>query len=110
MALTEGLRLAGIGVPVLPNSTCLAPYVIDNIGFEDLPMHLVTMNANQDKNHTTIPVHRLEGHLLNDDRLLVDHKLLLAVVSFVTGKKSRGSHPRFNLLQSSSAGRGIYDQ
>ena len=53
--LVGGLGLAGIDIPVLPNSTCLAPYVIDNIGFEVLPVHLVTMNANQHNNHKTIP-------------------------------------------------------
>ncbi len=75
MVLTEGLRLAGTDVPVLPNSTCLAPYVMDNVGFEDLPVHLVTMNANQHMNHMTIPMYRLEGCPLSEERrLLVDHK------------------------------------
>ena len=64
MVLTEGLRLAGTDAPVLPNSTCLAPYVMDIIGFEDLPpMHLVTMNTNQHMNHMTIPVCSSKGAL-----------------------------------------------
>jgi len=74
VVFTEGLRLAGVGVPVLPNSTCLAPYVMDIIGFEDLPVHLVTMNANQHINHATIPMYKLEGRLLNEERLLGDNK------------------------------------
>jgi hypothetical protein len=47
---------------------------MDIIGFEDLPAHLVTMNANQHINHATIPMYKLEGRLLNEERLLGDNK------------------------------------